>query len=141
MNQFTAGIVPSAAAIAQLTCKVSDFLQEAGVDARAVHHVGLVIDEILTNLATHGGNNFAQATVVIDVHADHIAAEIADHGRPFDPRVPASVDPEAPAEEREFGGLGLHLVQQLTSALHYRHDGDRNRTTFCIARTQERKKG
>ena len=43
-------------------------------------------------------------------------------------------DINAPLEERKIGGLGLHLVRQLTSALEYQNDGKRNWITFCIPR-------
>ena len=141
MTGFTADIVPIAEEIAQLTSNVFTFLAEAGVEARVIHHVGLVIDEILTNLGTHGGNATAQARVSINVYPKNVAAEIADYGRPFDPRVPKAVDTGASAEDRQIGGLGLHLVRQLTSELGYRHDGERNWTTFCIPREQRREYG
>jgi anti-sigma regulatory factor (Ser/Thr protein kinase) len=137
MTRFTASIAPNAEAIAQLTGNISEFLEGVGVDARAIHHFGLVVDEILTNVGTHGGNASSEATVVIDVRPDHIVGEIADYGRPFDPRVALSPDISASAEDRECGGLGLYLVRQLTSALDYRHDGKQNWTTFCITRTRD----
>jgi serine/threonine-protein kinase RsbW len=138
MTRFAAEIMPNATAIARLTSDISAFLSGAGVDARAVHHVGLVIDEILTNVGTHGGNASAEAAIAIDVHAGYVFAEIADHGIPFDPRVPAPVDTKSSVEDREIGGLGLHLVRQLTSKLCYHHDGTRNRTTFCIPREHQK---
>jgi serine/threonine-protein kinase RsbW len=138
MTRFSAEITTNAEAIAKLTSNIFEFLGGAGVDARAIHHVGLVIDEILTNVGTHGGNDSTAAAIAIDVHPDHIAAEIADYGHPFDPSIPVTIDTESSVEERKIGGLGLHLVRQLTSGLGYRHDGKRNRTTFCIPREQRK---
>jgi len=138
MTRFAVEITPSAEAISQLTDDIFEFLGKAGVDARAIHHVGLVIDEILTNLGTHGGNATTEAKISIDVHPKYVSAEIADYGRPFDPRIPKTVDTEGSAEDRQIGGLGLHLVRQLTSELGYRHDGTRNWTTFCIQREQSK---
>ena len=112
----------------------ADFLRGAGVDARTVHQVALVIDEILTNVATHGGCPDTPATVAIEVQADRVSGEIGDRGRPFDPRTGPVPDISAPLEERKVGGLGLYLVRQLTSALEYRSDGKQNWTTFCIPR-------
>jgi serine/threonine-protein kinase RsbW len=134
MPRFTVEIVPSLEAIGRLTDEVSVFLRGTGVDARAVHHVALVIDEILTNVATHGGSPDVPATVALDVQPDRISGEIGDTGKPFDPRTAPAPDIGAPLEERKIGGLGLHLVRQLTSALEYRSDGKRNWTTFCIPR-------
>jgi anti-sigma regulatory factor (Ser/Thr protein kinase) len=134
MARFTVEIVPSPEAIGRLTDEVSDFLRGAGVDARAMHHVALVIDEILTNVATHGGSPDAPATVAIEVQPDRIAGRIGDVGKPFDPRTGPAPDIGAPVEDRKVGGLGLHLVRQLTSALEYRSDGKQNWTTFCIPR-------
>jgi anti-sigma regulatory factor (Ser/Thr protein kinase) len=134
MARFTVDIAPNSEAIGRLTDDVTDFLQGAGVDARAVHHVALVIDEILTNVATHGGCPDAPATVALEVQPDRISGEIGDFGKPFDPRTGPAPDFGAPLEERRIGGLGLHLVRQLTSVLEYRSDGKRNWTTFCIPR-------
>jgi anti-sigma regulatory factor (Ser/Thr protein kinase) len=135
MARFTIDIAPSPEAVSRLTDDVSDFLREAGVDARAVHHVALVIDEILTNVATHGGCPDVPATVVLEVQPDRVTGKIGDFGKPFDPRTGPVPDIDAPIEERKVGGLGLHLVRQLTSALEYRSDGKQNWTTFCIPRT------
>jgi anti-sigma regulatory factor (Ser/Thr protein kinase) len=137
MTRFTVEIVPSPEAIGRMTDDVSDFLRGAGVDARAVHHVALVIDEILTNVATHGGCPDGPTTVAIEVQADRVSGEIGDFGKPFDPRTAPAPDIRAPLEQRKIGGLGLHLVRHLTSALEYRSDGKQNWTTFCVPRVRK----
>ena len=78
-----------------------------GVDARAVHHVSLVIDEILTNVATHGGNPDAPASVAIEVRTARVFGEIGDWGTPFDPRIGPGPDFGAPLEERKHRGAWL----------------------------------
>src|SRR5262245_25050428 len=123
MTRFAANIAPSPAAISQLTEDVADFLRRAGVDARAVHHVSLVVDEILTNVATHGGNPDAPASVAIEIRTDRVFGEIGDWGAPFDPRSGPEPDLGATLEERSIGGLGLHLGRKLTSTLEDRAEG------------------
>src|SRR5262245_2005723 len=137
-TRFAANTALTPAAISQLTDDVADFLRGAGADARAVHNACLVIDEILTNVVTHGGSPDAPASVAIEVRTDHVFGEIGDWGAPFDPRSAPEPDLGAPIEERAIGGLGLHLVRKLTSALEYRYDGKQNWTTFCVPRKQER---
>jgi serine/threonine-protein kinase RsbW len=137
MTRFAADIVPTPEAISRLTDRISRFLRDAGVDARAVHHVALVIDEILTNVASHGGNPDAEATVAIEVEPGRVAGKIADRGRPFDPRAAPAPNTEAAIEDRMTGGLGLHLVRQLSSALDYWRDGQQNWISFCIPRASK----
>lgn len=136
MNRFATALSLDPQAIARLTDEVSKFLGDAEVDARACHHVALVIEEILTNVLDHGGNPDTKASVAIEVQPDQVSGQIVDQGRPFDPRSAPSPDLQAPAEDRKIGGLGLHLVQELTSALDYRHDGSRNWTLFCVPRSK-----
>jgi anti-sigma regulatory factor (Ser/Thr protein kinase) len=134
MARFAVEVTPSPEALGQLTDNVTEFLEGAGVDARAVHHVALVIEEILTNVATHGGCPDAPASVALEVQPDRVAGEIGDRGRPFDLRDAPPPDIGASIEDRKIGGLGMHLVRKLTSALDYRREGEQNWTTFCIPR-------
>src|SRR5579864_8232388 len=133
--QFTAEVAAVAPAIADLTLRTADFLKEAGVDARATHHVVLVLEEILTNLATHGGAPGAPAKIRITVEPDRIAGEIVDAGAPFDPRGAPRADVKAGVNDRLVGGLGLVLVNRLTSELDYARQDGRNRLVFSVARS------
>jgi serine/threonine-protein kinase RsbW len=134
MTRFAADITLDPAAIARLTDDVSEFLRTAGIDSRAVHHVALVVDEILNNVATHGGSPDSKASLVLTIEPDRIAGQIRDCGAPFDPRSAAEPNLATSPDEREIGGLGLFLVQRLTSALDYRRDGNQNWTTFYVPR-------
>jgi serine/threonine-protein kinase RsbW len=134
MTSFAVDIVPDTRTIARLSEEVAQFLRGAAVDPRALHHVVLVIDEILTNIASHGGKPVLQASIMLDVGPDRICGKIADRGTPFDPRSAPPAEVTMPWMKRKIGGLGLYLVQQLTSALDYRREGDLNWTTFCILR-------
>ena len=55
MTRFTATIAPDAKTIPRLTDNVAAFIHSAGVDARAVHDVLLVLEELLTNAFQYGG--------------------------------------------------------------------------------------
>jgi anti-sigma regulatory factor (Ser/Thr protein kinase) len=86
------------------TLRTTNFLKGAGVDARAVHHVVLVLEEILTNLATHGGAPTEPASVRVTVEPGRVAGEIIDAGIPFDPRVAPEPDVRAGVKDRLVGG-------------------------------------
>jgi serine/threonine-protein kinase RsbW len=136
MAEFAAELVARNDAISDLTERASAYLKNAAVDARAVHHVALVLDELLTNVAMHGGAGGAHAAVRLAIEADRVAAEVLDKGIMFDPRPPRDVNRSGNVEDREIGGLGLLLVQRLTDNLSYERVGDLNRTTFSVPRAR-----
>jgi anti-sigma regulatory factor (Ser/Thr protein kinase) len=134
MADFIAELTARPDAISSLTERAAKFLTESGVDARAVHHVALVLDELLTNVATHGGTIETPVSVRLTISLDRVTAEVVDGGRMFDPSVERNLDNSASVEDRPIGGLGLLLAHRLTEALAYERVGERNRTIFSIRR-------
>jgi anti-sigma regulatory factor (Ser/Thr protein kinase) len=134
MMHFAADIALGAEAIAGLAERVAEFLRSRDIDLRTAHHVSLVVEELLLNAADHGGAAASDARVVVEIAPDRVHVTVADRGRPFDPRGGPTADVTLAAEERTVGGLGLHLVRQLTADLDYRRDADQNWTSFCIMR-------
>jgi serine/threonine-protein kinase RsbW len=134
MTDFVAELTAEQEAISALTERAAKFLADSGVDARAVHHVALVLDEILTNVATYGGTAETPVSVRLTTSSDRIAAEVIDGGKMFDPRIAGDLDISASLEERPIGGLGLLLVGRIAEGLAYERVGDRNRTIFSISR-------
>jgi anti-sigma regulatory factor (Ser/Thr protein kinase) len=131
---FSAEIRAEPIAISALTEQAMEYLGAAGVDARATHHVALVIDEMLTNVASHGEAPGGTVRIRIDILPDRVTAEILDPGLPFDPRTASAPDLETDVENRAIGGVGLLLVKTLTSELDYERNGERNCTRFAVAR-------
>jgi anti-sigma regulatory factor (Ser/Thr protein kinase) len=134
MSEFKAAIIAEPSAIAGLTTDIMEFLRGAGVDGRAVHHVALVLEELLTNIATHGGGPTEPTRVRVWVEPQLVAGEVIDAGTPFDPRGAPAPDIHASGDDRPIGGLGLFLVTELTSALDYAHRDGRNHTAFAVGR-------
>lgn len=132
MADFVADLTPEPAAISALTERASAFLTDRGVDERAVHHVALVLDELLTNVAIHSGVS-GLASVRLTIVPERISAEVLDGGAIFDPRLGRNANVSADLDG-PIGGLGLTLVHKLADTLEYGRVGDRNRTTFTICR-------
>ncbi len=97
----------------------------------------LVVEELFTNSVTHGhGGDDAGATIVIglSLHAAGVRLGYADAAPRFDPRPRFDAPPAslaAPADERDPGGLGLHLVGQLAARVRYAYSGG-NRIVLAI---------
>jgi anti-sigma regulatory factor (Ser/Thr protein kinase) len=110
----------------------------AGLDKKASYRLRLAVDEIATNIVTHGyaeagreGNLALQA--VIDRKA--LTISIEDTGVAYEPQTQPPDSLDSPLEERQIGGLGVYLAIQNVDKFHYERVGGRNRHTFIVART------
>ncbi|HLH98891.1 MAG TPA: ATP-binding protein [Xanthobacteraceae bacterium] len=137
MREFATELVAEPQAISALTEQVMTFLTNCGVDARATHHVALVLDELLTNVASHSGAREAPTRVSVMVLPDRVNAEVVDRGMMFDPRSAPKPDLSGGVDERPVGGLGLLLVQRIVDTLAYERADERNRTIFSIRRASD----
>lgn len=111
---------------------------EAGLDKRASYRLRLAIDEVVTNIITHGyeeagldGEVFLHCA--LDEHALTVIVE--DTAQPFDPRArPEPDNLDSPLEERDIGGLGVYLALNGVDAYNYEYVGRRNRSSFTMNR-------
>jgi len=136
-TRFEASTFATSDAITDLTDQVMAFLSHHGVETRATHHTALVLNEVLTNLGTHGGCSDRPAKIALVVEPDKVTGEIVDAGPPFDPRLAPEPTLDVALDDRPIGGLGLYLVKKLSSALEYTRRNEQNYTSFAISR-QER---
>ena len=121
-----------------LAC-IGDSLEEFGrtehFPENLVLKLNLILEELALNALTHGGATIVRIAITADPEA--LTIDISDDGAPFDPLTEAP-EPEVDAalEDRAIGGLGIHLVKQLTNDLSYRRDGDRNHLRL-VTRSRE----
>lgn len=132
---FEASLLPQPEAISELTQTVTDYLSANGVDARAAHHVGMVLDELLVNLGSHGGASDEVAQVRVEIEPQKVRTEVTDSGAEFDIRTAPEPLLSNTIEERAVGGLGLFLIRQLACEIGYERRAGINFTTFAVTRT------
>ena len=112
------GRFDSLAAIGEYVARAAE---AAGLDARSVEGVELAVDEACSNIIEHayGGEGRGDIEVTYHIDGDGLTVVLRDYGRPFDPdRVPEP-DLQAPLEERDAGGLGLHFMRQLMDQVRF----------------------
>jgi anti-sigma regulatory factor (Ser/Thr protein kinase)/HAMP domain-containing protein len=105
------------------------FAESRGVEDSIVRPLQVAVDEMLVNIATHSGAE----SVVVRAWLDdgELLLEISDDGTPFNPFADAATpDLAAPLDEREIGGLGIHLVRSLLDEVDYASRGGRNFITL-----------
>jgi anti-sigma regulatory factor (Ser/Thr protein kinase) len=135
MMRFEAQVRARPPEVTQFIDRLAGFFDRAGVDQRAAHHVAMILDELLTNLGTHGGVTETPAAVAVAVEPACVRVEFRDSGPPFDPRSAPDPDVTAPIEERDIGGLELFLMRKIASDLYYQRDDGQNCITFAVPRT------
>lgn len=101
---------------------------EHGVPMGVVFKFQLALDELLTNVVSYAfGRDVANPAVKVLLHLtdEHVTAVIQDNGRAFNPLQDAEQpDLDLPAEDRDIGGLGIHLTKAFVETLEYeRRDG------------------
>ena len=91
----------------------------------------LAVNEAVTNVLLHGYNGQPGPVILcVEVANDDLRVILTDAAPPFDPtRVPPP-DIFLPLEDRPLGGLGVHMMRQLTDELVYRALPDGNELAF-----------
>ena len=90
--------------------------------------INLALEEIVANvmLYAYPDNKSGQVMVESWRADDKICFSISDSGKPFDPTQQKEADVTLSAEEREIGGLGIHLVRQLMDEVRYERKDEKN---------------
>jgi serine/threonine-protein kinase RsbW len=122
--------------IRRINTALGEFLSEEGVPDRTIHHVRLVIEELVSNIVRYAYDDQSAHRIDVDVRTEprRVAVTIEDNGRPFDPNHAPPPPIHEPLQERRMGGLGIFLVKKLTSELTYTRVENRN----CVRATIER---
>ena len=93
----------------------------------------LCLEELITNTIQYGLSNAPDHAIRIRISrsADCLEIVVKDDAPPFDPfnSVPTP-DIHAGVEEREIGGLGVHLVRSLMDEVWATYDGTGNLITL-----------
>ncbi len=105
---------------------------EFDVPARALMHLQVALDEIVSNVVKYSWPDGAKHEVLVrmTVSAGGMAVDIFDDGRPFDPR--EAPEPKALREGQRPrpGGVGIHMTKKLVDNLVYERIDGRNHTRF-----------
>ncbi len=110
-----------------LLAAVEDFAAAAALPPRLASRLLLVVEELAVNTVTHGTATAQPATqfrLGLEAGPQGLQLRAEDDGEAHDPSRTAVPNATLSLDDREPGGLGLHLVRELTSGLVYqRHDG------------------
>lgn len=119
----------------RVSAAIEDFGLEADWPLDLVFKVNLALEEVVINVINYAyDDGLHEFQVSLTSKADALTIEIIDDGRPFDPLNDApKPDVNAAMEDRNIGGLGIHLVSKMMDDVRYRREEGKNHLTLVTS--------
>ncbi len=104
----------------------------SGLPEGAIFAFELALEELFINAVTHGAATRFSLSLELAGEAS-VRMTLTDDSPPFDPLSLATPDLDSPLEERNIGGLGLHLIRTMMDEVVYCREENLNR--LMVAKT------
>ena len=116
----------------RISAAVEDIGEREDWSAQFIFRVNLVLEELGLNIMNYGHDEgLHEFEITLTSEADVLRIEFTDDGRPFDPLNEApKPDLDASVDDRQVGGLGIHLVRTMVDEMSYRREHDKNHLTL-----------
>ena len=100
--------------------------REHDIDDDTFKTLNLAIEEWVANVINYAYPKGIRGHVEMTAKVTEgvLTLVIKDHGAPFDPTAHTDVDVDAGLDERQIGGLGIHLVKAIMDTMHYERTAD-----------------
>ncbi|MCI0696750.1 ATP-binding protein [candidate division KSB1 bacterium] len=110
---------------------IAAFVTAQQVDPAAAYAVNLAVEELFTNMVKYNAGNGDDILIAIDRNGKDLVVTMIDSGgERFDVTKSAEVDVTQGLEDRQPGGLGLHLVKKMVDRLDYEYVDQQNKITL-----------
>lgn len=121
--------------IATVTGAMEDFARSRDLSEAIRWRFHLALEELLRNVIKHAYPDREEhdIEVTLDCNDTHMTATITDDGIPFNPLNVAAPELSEALEEREVGGLGIHLARSVVDTLTHEWRDGRNVVTVASA--------
>jgi anti-sigma regulatory factor (Ser/Thr protein kinase) len=122
----------------QIAQYVQTMAKMAGLTAAQSYNLRLAIDEVSTNIIQHGyqaAGRFGGLHFQTELTKASLTITVEDTGIAYNPEAYRHLTDDycqQPLEQRQTGGLGVHLAIRSVDQFRYERLGDRNRTHFVI---------
>lgn len=110
-----------------------DLAKNNHLSQRFVHHLSLVLDELVTNIINYAyQNSFKEHIIQIEFtkKQNWLEVKLIDDGIAFDPLSVQEPDLHASLEQRKIGGLGIYFAKLFSSSILYKREQNKNILTI-----------
>jgi len=110
----------------------SEFAEENNLPDAVRQSMSIVLDELLNNVISYAyhGEKEKEIEVGFELSSNRLVLTIKDSGVPFNPFTLESPDISESIEEREIGGLGIHMVRNMMDEYSYQRQINKNVVTL-----------
>jgi anti-sigma regulatory factor (Ser/Thr protein kinase) len=131
-RRFLKSIGTDPGEVEEVNSAFAGFAETHGVPANTRRNLNVALDELLANVLSHGmaGRDGGSVTVEVDLDQESLTLTLTDDGPPFDPFGQADPDTTLSVDDREIGGLGVHIVRRLVDDVSYERRDGRNVVTL-----------
>jgi len=114
--------------IARVNQSFNAFAERHNIPAAVRRKMNAVFEELLNNIVSYAYRDEGEHTIDlrVELSSNRLAVTITDDGRPFNPFMSAVPNITVSLEEREPGGLGIHLVRNMMDEVSYRRRTNKN---------------
>lgn len=108
--------------------------EEYSIPMPITHKMNIALDDLLNNIISYGYDDDKEHIIELQFeYSKHrLSVIISDDGIPFNPFEEKPVDTSLSIEEREIGGLGIHLVREMVDHYSYSRKVNRNVVTLTM---------
>lgn len=116
---------------------VEKLAEEEEWSAALTFKTNLVLEEFGLNIMKYGYDEGIHTfDLSLTTSADTITIEFVDDGRPFNPLEDSKAPVlEGAIQDLPIGGLGIHLVMEMTDDFQYRRENSRNHSTMIVRKS------
>lgn len=112
---------------------IDDFRTAHPMSDARTFAVKFSVEEVFTNMVKY--NPTGTRDIAIDLRSSNgtLTVQLIDQQQiPFDPTLTPSVDLMQPLEQRNPGGLGIHLTKEMADGFTYEHTNNESKVTLTF---------
>jgi sigma-B regulation protein RsbU (phosphoserine phosphatase) len=128
IGSFDLNITNKMSEIGRVIRAFESFSEKSGIPIPIAMKFNLVFDDLLNNIVSYafpeGGEH--EIKIHAEKSGDSVLLTVEDDGIPFNPFARSEADTSQSLEDREIGGLGIHLIRNIMDEASYKRRNDQN---------------